>query len=163
MPAAFLGGYWQLSPVAFKPLVGGVLLFSAARLWNRRSDPSEVSQPNLPTAMTAGAGIGLLAGLTGTGGGIFLTPLLLFCRWARIRTAAAVSASFILVNSIAGLVGYLGGGQPIPPVALGLPVAAVVGGVLGARMGSRRLPVRSASLLLSAVLVIAGLKLIFTG
>jgi len=112
--------------------------------------------------MSIGAGIGLLSGLTGTGGGIFLTPLVLFCRWARTRTAAAVSALFILVNSVAGLVGYFSSGQPIPSFAWILAVAAVAGGTLGSYLGSQRFPVRVIALLLAMVLIIAGTKLIFT-
>jgi uncharacterized membrane protein YfcA len=162
VPAAFLGGYIHLPARIFKTLVGVVLLFSAVRLFFRKGDPPEVSPPSRPVAMGVGAGIGLLSGLTGTGGGIFLTPLVLFCRWARIKTAAAVSALFILVNSIAGLVGYFTSGQPVPSFAWILAVAAVTGGTLGSYLGSQRFPVRVISLLLAAVLIIAGTKLIFT-
>src|SRR3954470_11556496 len=91
MPAAFVGGYLHLPTPIFKTLVGTVLVFSAVRLFFRRGDPENISPPGRPTAMAVGLGIGLLSGLTGTGGGIFLTPLLLFCRWARTRSAAAVS------------------------------------------------------------------------
>lgn len=162
VPAAFVGGYLDLSPSVFKPLIGVVLLFSAVRLFFRRTDPPEVTPPTKPAALAVGAGIGLLSGLTGTGGGIFLTPLLLFRRWARTRQAAAVSALFILVNSVAGLVGHFSSGQPVPSFAWVLAAAAVVGGTLGSQMGSQRFPVRTISLLLSAVLVIAGTKLMFT-
>lgn len=162
VPAAFLGGYLHLPSSVFKVLVGVVLLFSAVRLLFRRGDPPEVSPPALPVAMAVGAGIGLLSGLTGTGGGIFLTPLMLFRRWAFTRTAAAVSALFILVNSIAGLIGYFTSGQPIPSFAWLLAAAAVAGGTLGSYLGSQRFPVRTVSLLLAAVLAIAGSKLIFT-
>jgi uncharacterized membrane protein YfcA len=106
--------------------------------------------------------LGFLLGLTGTGGGIFLTPLLLFCRWAPIRQAAAVSALFILVNSIAGLVGYFTAKHSIPSLGVFLAAAAVTGGVFGSHLGSRRFPVRTISLLLATVLIIAGTKLILT-
>jgi hypothetical protein len=162
VPAAFLGGYVHLPSSIFKPLVGVVLLFSSVRLLFRRSDPPEVSAPAAPVAMGVGAGIGFLSGLTGTGGGIFLTPLVLFCHWAHTRTAAAISALFILVNSIAGLVGYFSSGQPVPRFAPLLAVAAVAGGTLGSHFGSRRFPVRTVVLLLATVLAIAGSKLIFS-
>lgn len=162
VPAAFLGGYLHLSASIFKPLVGVVLLFSAVRLFFRRGDPPEVSPPPLPAALGVGAGIGLLSGLTGTGGGIFLTPLLLFRRWAHTRPAAAVSAVFILVNSMAGLAGHFSAGQPVPSFAWVPAVSAVAGGTLGSHLGSRHFPVRTISLLLAAVLVIAGTKLILT-
>ncbi len=163
VPAAFIGGFLYLPPTIFKPLIGVILLFSAIRLFFRRGDPAEVSPPPLPTALGVGAGIGLLSGLTGTGGGIFLTPLLLFCRWAQTRNAAAVSALFILVNSTAGLLGYFSSGQPVPAFAWILAVAAVIGGTIGSHLGSRRFPVRAVSLLLAVVLIIAGFKLIMTG
>jgi uncharacterized membrane protein YfcA len=162
VPAAFLGGYLQLPARVLKPLVGVVLLASAGRLFLRRGDPAEVSSPPRVAALGVGAGIGLLSGLTGTGGGIFLTPLLLFCGWARTRQAAAVSALFILLNSASGLAGYFTSGQLIPPFALALAAAALAGGTLGSYLGSRKLPVRAIQFLLALVLLIAGVKLILT-
>src|SRR5437763_16751669 len=94
VPAAYFGGYLQPSASFLRILIGVVLLFSAVRLIFRRFDPPAVISPSPSTAIGVGAGIGFLSGLTGTGGGIFLTPLLLFCRWAHIRQAAAVSALF---------------------------------------------------------------------
>jgi uncharacterized membrane protein YfcA len=161
VPAAYLGGYLHLPVSILKPLLGVVLLFSALRLFFRQDDPPNISPPRLPVAIGAGAGIGFLSGLTGTGGGIFLTPLLLFCRWSHLRRAAAVSALFILVNSVAGLIGF-SSGQSVPNFAWMLAAAAVVAGALGSHLGSRRFPVRTISLLLATVLVIAGCKLIFT-
>jgi uncharacterized membrane protein YfcA len=162
VPTAYLGGYLQPSASVLKILIGLVLLFSAVRLIFHRSDPLDVIPPSRPTAIGVGAGIGFLSGLTGTGGGIFLTPLLLFHRWAHIRQAAAVSALFIFVNSIAGLVGYFTAKRFIPSLGLLLAAAAIVGGVIGSRLGSRHFPVRTISLLLATVLMIAGIKLIFT-
>jgi uncharacterized membrane protein YfcA len=162
VPAAFLGGYIHLPATIFRTVVGVVLLFSAVRLFFRKTDPPNVAPPPKPIALAAGAGIGLLSGLTGTGGGIFLTPLMLFCRWAKMKSVAAVSVLFILVNSIAGLVGYFSSGQPVPSFAWILAVAAVVGGTVGSYLGSSRFPVRVISLLLAAVLIIAGTKLILT-
>jgi len=163
IPAAYFGGYLQPSASVLRILIGLVLLFSAVRLIFRRADPAEiVTPPSQPTAISVGAGLGFLSGLTGTGGGIFLTPLLLFCRWAHIRQAAAVSALFILVNSIAGLVGYFTKVRSIPSLGFILAAAAIVGGTVGSHLGSRRLAVRVISLFLATVLLIAGTKLIFT-
>lgn len=162
IPAAYVGGYLQLSAAALKILIGVVLLFSAGRLIFRRGDPPNVVPPTRPIAIGTGAAIGFLSGLTGTGGGIFLTPILLFFKWAHIRQAAAVSALFILVNSIAGLVGYFMANRSIPSLGAILAAAAVIGGALGSHLGSRRFPVRTISLLLATVLLIAGAKLIFT-
>jgi uncharacterized membrane protein YfcA len=162
IPAAYVGGYLQPSAAFLRILIGIVLLFSAARLVVRRSDPSQTSPPSRPVAVTAGAGLGFLAGLTGTGGGIFLTPLLLFCQWAHIRQAAAVSALFIWVNSIAGLVGYFTKVHSIPSLGLILSAAAIIGGAIGSHLGSRRFAVRVISVCLATVLLIAGIKLILT-
>lgn len=162
VPAAYLGGYLHVPTPALKILLGIVLLFSAVRLAFRPSDPAKVAPPARPTALGTGAVLGFLSGLTGTGGGIFLTPLLLFVGWAHIRQAAAVSALFILVNSIAGLVGYFAAHRSVPSLGLFLAVAAVIGGVLGSHLGSRRFPIRIISLILAIVLVIAGTKLLFT-
>src|SRR5438132_11064981 len=162
IPAAYVGGYLQPSASVLRVLIGAVLLFSAARLVFRRSDPPQTVAPSRPVAISAGAGLGFLSGLTGTGGGIFLTPLLLFCEWAHIRQAAAVSALFIWVNSIAGLVGYFTKVHSVPSLGLILAAAAIIGGVVGSNLGSRHFAVRVISLCLATVLLIAGTKLIFT-
>jgi len=162
VPAAYLGGYIQPSASILRILIGLVLLFSAARLIFRRGDPAETVAPSKPTAVGVGAGLGFLSGLTGTGGGIFLTPLLLFCRWAHIRQAAAMSAVFILVNSIGGLIGYFTAVRSLPVLGLYLAIPAIIGGTIGSHLGSRRFPVRAISILLAIVLAIAGTKLIFT-
>ena len=162
IPAAYVGGYLQPSASILRILIGIVLLLSAARLVARRSDPLQTFTPSRPMAISAGAGLGFLAGLTGTGGGIFLTPLLLFCRWAHIRQAAAVSALFIWVNSIAGLIGYFTKVHSVPSLGLILAAAAIIGGIIGSHLGSRCLAVRVISLFLATVLLIAGIKLILT-
>jgi uncharacterized membrane protein YfcA len=161
-PMAFLGGYLNLPAHAFKVLVGIVLLLSAARFLLRQGDPAVVKPPALPVALGTGAGLGLLSGLTGTGGGIFLTPLLLLCRWARTKNVAATTALFILVNSSTGLLGFLSSGRAIPSFTWTFAVFAVVGGTLGSWLGSRRFPVRTIQLLLAAVLLVAGAKLIWS-
>ena len=161
-PFAFLGGYVNLPTHAFKILVGVVLLFSAAHFLMRSGPDQEPKDPSKPVAISVGAGLGLLSGLTGTGGGIFLTPLLIFMRWARTKTASAVSAVFILVNSIAGLLGNLSSTRQLPLFALPLLVAAVSGGAVGSYLGSRRFSPNFIKRLLAIVLTIAGFKLIFT-
>jgi uncharacterized protein len=159
-PLALLGGYISLPTAAFKLLVGLVLLASAARLFLRPPDDSGVQPPRRPASLGVGAGLGLLSGLTGTGGGIFLTPLLLFAKWARAKEAAAVSAAFILVNSATGLIGNVMATKQLPTVALPLGLAAVLCGTLGAYLGASRLPHVAIKRLLAVVLVIAGLKLV---
>ena len=161
-PLAFLGGYLNLPTQVFKILVGVVLLFSAFRLLAKPPVESEPHDPPRAVALGAGAGMGVLAGLTGTGGGIFLTPLLLFMHWARAKQAAAVSALFILVNSIGGLAGNIGATKSFPSFALVLLVAAGIGGAIGSYFGSRKFDPTLIKRLLAVVLLIAGCKLIFT-
>lgn len=162
VPCAFVGGYLDLPTRVFKILVGCILLLSATHLLMHPATDEVQNEPSLPVALGVGAGIGLLSGLTGTGGGILLSPLMLFMQWARTAVASGVSAVFILVNSTAGLVGNLAATRELPPFALLLAVAAAGGGAAGAYLGSRRLAHASIRRLLATVLVIAGLKLIFT-
>jgi len=161
VPAAFAGGWLQIPAHYLKLVIGLVLWFSAWRLLARREDSADIHRPRRSAAVACGAGIGFLAGLTGTGGGIFLTPLILFRRWAHVREAASVSALFILVNSLSGLAGYARSGRGLPDVAWPLAAAVAAGGFIGARLGSQHLPVRGITALLAGVLVIAGAKLVF--
>jgi uncharacterized membrane protein YfcA len=160
VPAAFLGGWLHVPAHHLKILIGLVLWFSAWRLLYRKEDPPNIARPARPAAIASGAGIGFLSGLTGTGGGIFLTPLVLFCRWAKVKEVAAVSSLFILVNSSSGLAGYVKSGRELPDFAWPLAVVVAVGGFIGSRLGSRHLPVRGIAMLLAVVLAIAGAKLV---
>src|SRR5690606_25880902 len=107
IPFAFIGGMIVLPSQIYKIALGLVLLYAAFRMYSTStiSASQDIKPLPLHLALMSGVAIGLLSGLTGTGGGIFLTPLLLFAGWATPRQASAVSATFILVNSIAGLVG----------------------------------------------------------
>jgi len=163
IPLAFVGGAIQLPTDVYKPIVGVALLVAAARLavstYRRIARP--VRRAPLWAAALAGGIIGLLSGLTGVGGGIFLSPLLLLLAWADTRETAGVSAGFVLANSVSGLAGNLASVQHLPAeIALWAPVAAV-GGIIGAELGSRRLAPATLRYLLAVVLVVAGGKMIF--
>ncbi len=167
IPMAFVGGALTLPTNIYKQIVGGVLLFAAARLFLSTlerapaKEPDETREAPLALALPLGAFIGLLSGLTGVGGGIFLSPLLLLAGWADARRTAAVSAAFILVNSAAGLLGNPAGLKSVSTALPYFAAAALVGGIAGTEFGSRRLPPRWIRRLLAAVLVVAGLKMIF--
>jgi uncharacterized membrane protein YfcA len=165
VPMAFLGGRIQLPVSWFGVLVGGVLLFSAVRLFletlTARVQARPVSgPPPVPIALVLGAGIGLLSGLTGVGGGIFLSPLLVLLGWATVRDGAAPTAAFILINSVAGLVGLLTRHPALPDALPWWVIAVILGGLIGASFGARRLDNRALRRALAGVLVIAGGKMI---
>ncbi len=161
IPLAFVGGAITLPGHWYRTLVGTVLWAAAARLALNLTQPTPVPPPK-PVAIGCGAGIGLLAGLTGTGGGIFLSPLLLFMGWAETRQTGGVAAAFILVNSAAGLAGNP---KSLGHLPMQLPLwatAAVIGGLIGAELGSRRIGTPVFRRLLATVLVVAGIKLVFS-
>lgn len=164
VPFAFIGGMIQTPSGIYKTIVGFVLLFAAFRFLVDAA-AARRERPKAPArwlAFVCGSGIGLLSGLTGVGGGIFLTPLLLFAGWADTRRAGAVSAAFILVNSISGLSGHLASVGQVPSAIRYWAAAAVVGGLIGSRAGSRYLGTPMLRRLLAAVLFVAGLKLVLS-
>ena len=162
VPLAFVGGYVNLPTDVFKFVVGVVLLYSAARFLLQPRADEEPHPPSKATAVSVGAGLGLLSGLTGVGGGIFLTPLMIFMRWAPTKTASAISALFILVNSISGLAGNITSTKALPFFALPLAICAVVGGFVGSYLGSRQFSPMLIRRLLGVVLIIAGMKMFFS-
>ncbi len=163
IPFAFLGGRLSLPGNVYRPIVGLVLLYAAYRLW--RSPSSNPSAPairaKLPIwiALIAGALIGLVAGLVGMGGGIFLGPLLLLAGWADTRQAMGITAAFVLVNSLAGLAGRLSSVPELPPSMLPWLLVVGVGGWLGAEYGSRRLDPLILRRLLALVLLAGGIRM----
>jgi len=167
VPCAALGGTVKLPTAVFETLLGGVLLMSATRIvieCCRRGAAEPAANPDGPVAplplVMLGGSIGMLSGLTGVGGGVFLTPVLLALRAAPVKQVAAVTAPFILANSLAGLAGGLAAGGTLPEVHLSLVVAAILGGTIGAQLGAFRLPVRVLRLLIAAVLAVASVKLL---
>ena len=138
-------------------------MLSAARLgWTARQGEITVRPVTTFVAVPVGAGIGFLSGLTGVGGGIFLSPVLLFCRWATTRETAGASAAFILLNSAAGLLGSWKQGMQFAPYLGWWAAMALIGGTLGSWWGSRKAAPPLLRRLLAVVLIIAGLKLIVT-
>ena len=159
VPMAFAGGALALPARVFQLIVGALLLLSAARLLAHLPAAADERPPSRGLACALGAGVGLLAGLTGTGGGIFLSPLLVLRGWARAQRAAAVTAVFVLLSSLGGLAGNVATSGELPALALPLAAAVVAGGFAGSWLGSRRLPSRALERLLALVLAIGGAKL----
>jgi uncharacterized protein len=165
VPLAFVGGAITLPGHWYKILVGVVLIYAAWQLWRSAragEELREVREPPLGLAMAVGALLGFLSGLTGVGGGIFLSPLLLLTGWAGTKQTSAVAAPFILVNSIAGLAGgFTVQAASLPAQIWVLAVAVLIGGWLGAEDGSRRFTNPFIRRLLAVVLAVAGAKMLF--
>lgn len=164
IPFAYLGGAITLPTTAYKVVVGVVLLYAAWQLWRSARAGAEmnaVREPPIALALAIGAVLGLLSGLTGVGGGIFLSPLLLMLGWAGTKQTSATSAPFILVNSIAGLTaGLVSGSASLPAMTWVLGGVVLVGGWLGAEYGSRRFTNPVVRRFLAAVLAVAGGKMV---
>lgn len=174
IPAAFLGGMLKLSPHSYAMLLAFTLLFAAFRLaWTpnapkKKSDGSldldqqlpETRPVSLKTSLPVGGGIGLLSGMVGVGGGIFLSPVMLLMRWANVKQTSATAALFIVVNALSGLLGRYVSHRIVVGNMLPLLLAAALGGWLGAYLGATRFSSQSLRRLLAFVLLIAAFKLI---
>jgi hypothetical protein len=161
IPAAYLGGALAVPVLAHRTILGVVLLLAAARLWLPLRRDGTRPHPGGAWLALIGAGLGLLSGITGVGGGIFLSPLLILAGWEEPRRTAGASAVFILLNSIAGLAGHLlQGAGGLPPGTSLLAALALAGGLYGSWLGARRLVPLALRRLLGVVLLVAGAKLL---
>lgn len=163
VPAAFAGGAIGLPATVYQPLLGATLLLAAARLWLPGGSAVRPAAPAIPWLVATGIALGFLAGLTGIGGGVFLSPLLILAGLADPRRTAGAAIVFILVNSIAGLLGHLAAARTIPPGTLLLSTVALTGGLYGSWLGAHRLPALALRRVLAVVLVIGGGKLLVGG
>lgn len=162
MPAAFAGGYIQLEADYFFAVVGVVLLLMASAIVVKtyiRLDDFDKKPVNISLGLGVGAVIGFLSGLIGVGGGIFLSPLILFLGWGTIREIAAVSALFVLVNSVSGLGGHLFTTEILWTEAALFAIPVLAGGHLGSRFGVKTTDPKLIRLMLAFVLMIAGVKM----
>lgn len=164
IPFAFLGGYINAPNHIYKAIVGVILIISAASLLTKRSNriDSNVHQPNFLLAFASGAFIGFLAGLTGTGGGIFLSPLILFLGWSTTKKTSGIAATFILLNSLFGLAGNYASVQNLPSQLPLFVVATMLGAIVGTTLGIKYYSANAIKKVLALVLLIAGLKLLLT-
>lgn len=164
IPCAALGGFVKVSASTYWTALAAVLVFVACRLLVRPSlemedDRSKVGVQPL-VAIASGGAIGFLSGIIGIGGGVFLTPLLVLMRWSSTKMASAVSAVFIVVNSLAGLAGRLSAGR-LEFGSLGwLVLPGLLGGLAGSYLGANLLPSLVLRRLLAAVLFVAAAKLV---
>ncbi|SRR5690606_2813740 len=161
IPAAFLGGLITINPRLYKIILAIFILFAILRMVGVfGKEPEKIKSINLPLANGIGIVIGLCSGMIGIGGGIILSPAILLCKWGTVKQTAAVSALFILVNSIAGLIGTLVATGRIDSSGMDIIPFVLVGAILGAYYGSQRFPNYKLQYMLRFVLVLAFFKLI---
>jgi uncharacterized membrane protein YfcA len=162
IPMAFVGGAVTLYSGAYNVIVGLALLVAMWRMLVAVENDDNIHMPKLWVALPVGGALGFVSGLTGVGGGIFLSPLLLLFNWTNMRGSAAIAAGFILVNSIAGIAGYATTAQQWPQGISLLVIAALTGALIGSELCVRRLAPAQLRKILAVVLAIAGIKMIAT-
>lgn len=163
IPTSLIGGLMTIETSVYKKILGLLLLVPVIRfLFIHDSKPGNLKPSNVPLSLGIGGFIGLLSGMIGIGGGIILSPVLLLLRWADQKQTAAVSASFIFVNSVAGLSGQLIKGFEVTPHMLGYVGVAFAGGICGAYLGAMKFPQNVLKNVLACVLALAAFKLLFT-
>lgn len=159
IPTAFAGGAITLPPSLFNRLLGGILFIAAIPLFRRRnSTANSAVVPPWPISAFTGSAIGFLSGLTGVGGGILLSPTMIYFNWADSKSTSAISGVFILANSAAALLGHLQTKLDLPA---GLPFfasTAGVGALLGTQFGTRRLSPQKFNFILGVLLLAAAVK-----
>jgi len=162
IPAAFAGGTLSLDPQIYKKVLGVLLVFAIVRmLWKGKNSDEPIKDVKWTQALIVGAAVGFFSGLIGIGGGIILTPLILLLHWGNMKEAAAVSAIFIWVNSASGLLGQFSTGVTLETVSYVMVVIAVLGGMAGSYLGSRKWNNKKLEYFLALVLTTASLKLLF--
>lgn len=163
IPLAFVGGMIEVDASIYKKILGVLLVFAILKMLGVfGKDADELKPITTWKGLSFGAIIGFFSGLTGIGGGIILSPLILMLKWGRMKEAAAVSALFIWVNSAAGMTGQLSSGVKINAQAFILVALALIGGFLGGYLGSKKFDNVGLKYILSFVLLIACFKLFFT-
>ncbi len=159
VPMSYLGAQFVLSDANYKRILGICLVIAIVRMLATFKS-NEQRSVSLPLALIFGAVIGLFSGMIGIGGGILLSPILLLMRWASLKEAAAISALFIFVNSVAGLFG-LKNGIHVDQTLVFWITSALVGGMFGARWGAQIASNKAVKWVLALVLLIASVKLWF--
>jgi uncharacterized membrane protein YfcA len=162
VPAAYIGGRINLPSNVYKPVIGLLLLLSGVRFLVQALQSEKAHRDvNKALAISIGASVGLLSGITGTGGGIFLSPLIIWLGWVSVKQASGTAAAFIFVNSVAGLLGNIQSTSSLPSELPVFVVAVLLGALIGTRFGITRLSPIGVKRALGCVLLIAGVKFLF--
>ena len=161
VPMAYLGSQWELSDVLYKKILGALLLLTSIRFFIPMNKNADLIVVPIYYVLLAGASIGFISGLIGIGGGILLSPLLIFFRWADVKTSAGISALFIFVNSASGLIGLSHKGIVWSTDMQWMLGVALAGGLVGSFFGARYVENSKLKIILGVALCIASVKLIF--
>lgn len=163
IPFAFLGGTIEIDAFIYKKILAVLLVFAILKMLNIFGKESDTHKKvKLWQGLIVGGIIGFFSGLIGIGGGIILTPVILLLHWGKMKEAAAVSALFIWVNSASGLIGQWSTGIDLSMTSLLLVAIALIGGFLGAYLGSKKLNNNGLRYILIVVLALASVKLFLT-
>lgn len=163
VPFAFIGGFLKVPIGGYSLLLAGVLFFASWRLIFKfdRNASKVLHPPSFIWSLVLGGAIGMLSGIVGVGGGIFLSPLMLLFHWADTKHTAAASTAFIFINSLAGLLGKFASHQfQLSPMVVYMVAAAFLGGIIGSRLGANHFSGKWLKRILAAVLLVAALKLL---
>lgn len=163
IPMAFAGGLVTMDADFYKKILGLLLFIPIVRFLFYKNIPAdEIRKNTIWLSILLGSGIGFLSGLIGIGGGIILSPVLLLLKWADQKQTAAISALFIFVNSFSGLAGHMYKGLNLSPDMISFVAIAFTGGLCGSYFGSLKFNQNILKNTLAIVLLVAGIKLIFT-
>lgn len=161
MPLAYLGARINIDPKIYKLILGVFLLIATVRMIIKPNEKAPIMQFNVWIALLIGGFLGFFSGMIGIGGGIILTPILVLLGWANLKQAAAVSALFIFLNSLTGLVGVFHTGYQLVPDFFWWVLIGLLFGFIGSWMGSSKLSIKGLRYVLGGLLIFASIKLFF--
>jgi len=161
IPFSYLGGLQDIDEHLYKQILGVLLLFAVARILGLFGKSKNQREVKWFVGLLVGAVVGYFSGLIGIGGGIILSPIILLLGWGNIKETAAVSALFIWVNSLAGMMGQITKGIHLADNVWIYVVLTALGGLLGGYIGSQKINLKQLNIALAVVLLTASVKLIF--
>jgi len=162
IPMSFLGGTLDIDATLYQNILAILLIFAVLKMLNVvGKESTKIKEIKIWQGIIIGSAIGFFSGLIGIGGGIILSPIILLFHWGKMKEAAAVSALFIWVNSVAGLSGQISSGVSVSSESFLMVIIALIGGIFGAYFGSKIINNHILKYVLAFVLILASVKLFF--